>query len=135
MDNLTPEERSERMSRIRNKDTKPELAVRSLVHGMGYRYRLHSHKLPGSPDMVFAGRKKVIFVHGCFWHYHRNCRQYRFPKTNVDFWKPKLEQNRRRDKKNLEELNKMGWNSLVIWECELKDMERLEERIRSFLDS
>lgn len=135
MDNLTPEERSERMSRIRNKDTKPELAVRSLVHGMGYRYRLHSHKLPGSPDMVFAGRKKVIFVHGCFWHYHRNCRQYRFPKTNVDFWKPKLEQNRRRDKKNLEELNKMGWISLVIWECELKDMERLEVRIRSFLDS
>ncbi|HBI46414.1 MAG TPA: very short patch repair endonuclease, partial [Planctomycetales bacterium] len=97
MDSLSPEERSERMSRVRNKDTKPELVVRRLVHSLGYRYRLHSGRLPGRPDIVFAGRKKVVFVHGCFWHRHRGCALCRMPKSRLDFWAPKLEGNRRRD--------------------------------------
>jgi DNA mismatch endonuclease (patch repair protein) len=133
-DFLSPAERSERMSRVHGKDTKIEMKVRRLVHGMGYRYRLHSGRLPGRPDMVFPGRKKVIFVHGCFWHLHEDCSQYRQPKSRRDFWMPKLEQNRARDMKNQEQLRGMGWGVLVIWECELKHPEALSERIKSFLE-
>src|SRR5688500_309840 len=97
MDPLSPDERSERMGRIRAKGTKPEMVVRKLVHGMGYRYRLHSAKLPGKPDLVFTARRKVIFVHGCFWHLHRGCKQYKYPQSRLDFWGPKLEANRKRD--------------------------------------
>lgn len=134
MDTLSPEERSERMSRIRGKDTKPEMRVRRLIHGMGYRYRLHSRKLPGRPDLVFASRGKVIFVHGCFWHMHASCKNNRPPKSRRDFWLPKLRENRKRDKTNQRELEKQGWGILVIWECETKDLDALTERVRNFLE-
>ena len=98
MDTLTSAERSERMGRVRSKDTKPEMLVRSLVHKMGYRYRLHARDLPGKPDMVFSRRGKIIFVHGCFWHRHGTCKNTRWPKSKLEFWKPKLEANSRRDK-------------------------------------
>lgn len=134
VDTLTREERSERMSRIRNKGTKPEMVVRRLIHGMGYRYRLHATDLPGKPDIVFRGRKKVIFVHGCYWHRHEGCKLARLPKSRLDFWQPKLEENRERDKKNLDKLEREGWRALVIWECELADTESLRDRIARFLE-
>ncbi|WDI40219.1 very short patch repair endonuclease [Bremerella sp. P1] len=134
MDTLTPSQRSERMSRVRSKDTKPELRVRKLIHGMGYRYRLHVRKLPGNPDLVFASRRRVIFVHGCFWHRHRGCPNCRLPKSKLDFWEPKLESNARRDTRNQRELRKLGWKVLVIWECQTKDVERLTEVVRSFME-
>lgn len=121
------------MARVRSKDTKPEMQVRRLVHAMGYRYRLHDRKLPGHPDLVFKGRRKVIFVHGCFWHRHEGCGLARLPKSRLDFWLPKLEGNRLRDARKLEQLNQLGWTSLVIWECELKDICLLEKRLKTFL--
>ena len=132
-DPLTRPERSERMSRIRNVDTKPEMVVRRLVHGMGYRYRLHAGDLPGKPDLVFRPRKKVIFVHGCFWHQH-GCRQYRQPRTKRSFWEPKLANNKARDVKVRRELRKLGWHALVIWECQLKKESMLQNRIKRFLE-
>lgn len=133
MDTLTRTQRSERMSLIRSKDTKPEIAVRRLVYSMGYRYRLHDKKLPGHPDMVFRGRSKVIFVHGCFWHLHRNC--CRPPKSRREYWKPKLESNVARDKRTRQQLRRMGWRTLVIWECELRDSRKLESKVRRFLEA
>lgn len=137
MDTLTPTQRSERMSRIRAKDTKPELRLRRLIHGMGYRYRLHRRDLPGVPDLVFPGRRKVIFVHGCFWHRHPDpaCKLARLPKTKRDFWVPKLEGNRRRDIDSEERLRGLGWDVMVVWECQLKekDSESLRDRVRQFL--
>lgn len=123
------------MSRVRGTDTKPELAVRRLVHAMGYRYRLHGRRLPGRPDLVFAGRRKVIFVHGCFWHRHPdpNCKLARLPKSRLDFWRAKLEGNRERDLRNEETLKEQGWEALVIWECQLRDRDRLRDTIRGFL--
>ncbi len=109
------------------------MLVRRLVFSMGYRYRLHDPYLPGHPDMVFKGRRKAIFVHGCFWHRHEGCRLARLPKSRLDFWLPKLEGNRQRDAKKLEQLCQRGWKSLVIWECELKDLGSLEKRLRAFL--
>jgi DNA mismatch endonuclease, patch repair protein len=135
MDVLTPPERSVRMALIRSRDTKPELAVRRLIHGMGYRYRLHDNKLPGKPDLVFKSRLKVIFVHGCFWHLHRNCRNNRPPKSRLDYWLPKLQRNASRDKEARNRLRTMGWRTLVIWECDLDNRERLARNIRKFLDS
>lgn len=134
-DTLTPSERSERMSRVRGKHTKPEMTVRRLVHGLGYRYRLHAKKLPGKPDMAFASRRKVIFVHGCFWHRHNdsNCKLSRLPKSRLDFWLPKLEANAVRDKQREAETAAGGWDVMVIWECQLSDLSSLAERIRSFL--
>jgi len=134
MDTLLPAERSERMALIRSKDTKPELIVRRLVHSLGFRYRLHNRKLPGKPDLVFAGRRKVIFIHGCFWHRHsRTCPLTRLPKSRLDFWKPKLEKNRRRDLKNQRFLRAAGWDILVIWECELSNVESVKLEILKFL--
>jgi len=135
MDTLTPEQRSERMSRVRGKDTKPELVVRRLIHGLGYRYRLHRRDLPGIPDLVFPSRRKVIFVHGCFWHRHPdpNCKLARLPKSKHEFWLPKLEGNRLRDLAKQEQLKKLGWDVMIIWECELRDLDRLGERVREFL--
>ena len=135
MDTLTTAERSERMSRVRSKDTKPELATRTLVHGMGYRYRLHDKGLPGKPDLVFAARGKLIFVHGCFWHRHGSgCHLTRWPKSKLDFWRPKLEQNHLRDKAIRRKLRRLGWRVLVVWECELRDKKTLAERLRAFLE-
>ncbi|WP_245163669.1 very short patch repair endonuclease [Burkholderia latens] len=122
------------MSRIKGKNTKPELIVRSLVHRMGYRYRLHRKGLPGRPDLVFAKRRKVIFVHGCFWHRHEGCRLARLPKSRLDFWRPKLDANAKRDKEVELRLAELGWKVLTIWECEVKEGAALASRIRAFLD-
>jgi DNA mismatch endonuclease (patch repair protein) len=135
MDTLTPAERSERMSRVRSVDTKPEMTVRRLVHRMGFRYRLHNRKLPGNPDLVFARLGKIIFVHGCFWHRHGTCKNTRWPKSKLDFWKPKLEQNQRRDLASQKALRKAGWKLLIVWECQLKDQDKLAEKINRFLTS
>ena len=134
MDSLTPAERSERMSRIKGKNTKPELIVRSLIHRMGYRYRLHGKGLPGRPDLVFAKRRKVIFVHGCFWHRHEGCHLARLPKSRLDFWRPKLEANAERDREVELRLVELGWKVLTIWECEVKEESALASRVRAFLD-
>lgn len=133
-DTLTPEERSHRMSQVRSTDTKPELVVRRLVHGMGYRYRLHRRDLPGTPDLVFPARKAVVFVHGCFWHHHEGCSLARIPKSRIEFWTKKLQGNRERDIRDEGALRAAGWRVLIVWECELKDREALSQRLRRFLD-
>lgn len=135
VDTLTPAERSKRMALVRSRNTKPEMVVRRLVHKMGYRYRLHGKDLPGRPDLVFPRLRKVLFVHGCFWHRHPNpeCKLARLPKSRLDFWRPKLEENRRRDRAQQEALLDMGWRFLVIWECELRDVQNLVEKLRMFL--
>lgn len=135
MDRLTPEHRSWLMSRVGSKDTKPELVVRRLVFAMGYRYRLHSKHLPGSPDLVFPGRKKVIFVNGCFWHGHPGCRYGRLPKSRVEFWQAKIDRNRERDRENIASLEADGWRVLTVWQCELKDIETLANRLNEFIQS
>ena len=124
------------MSAIRSKNMKPELAVRRIVHRLGYRYRLHCKSLPGTPDMVLHKRHSVIFVHGCFWHQHPDplCKDARQPKSNVDYWKPKLLRNQIRDAENEVALKAMGWRILVIWECQTKDELAIEQRILSFLN-
>lgn len=124
---------SERMSRIRSKDTLPELQVRQVLHKLGYRYRLHLTGLPGSPDIVFKGRRKVIFVHGCFWHQHEGCKVSHIPKSNSLFWQEKLERNRKRDTANQQALIGLGWEVMVVWECELADAYGLARRMQSFL--
>ncbi len=135
-DTITRERRSEIMSNIRAKDTKPEMIVRRLTHAMGYRYRVHRTDLPGKPDLVFPGRRKVIFVHGCFWHRHEDpvCTKARLPKSNQDYWLPKLERNMVRDADHITTLGLMGWDVLVIWECEIEKDAGVAERIRQFLD-
>ncbi len=133
-DTLSPEERSERMGRVRNKDTKPEMHVRRLVHSLGYRYRLHSGRLPGRPDLVFPSRGKVIFVHGCFWHRHEGCSRCRLPKSRLDYWVPKLEKNRLRDAENQAKLLELGWDVLVVWECEVEEAAGLPGRVMNFLE-
>jgi DNA mismatch endonuclease (patch repair protein) len=123
------------MSRVKGRDTLPEMLVRRLTFAMGYRYRLHDGRLPGKPDLVFAGRRKVIFVHGCFWHGHEGCRLARTPKSNVEFWERKVEANRRRDQLALNELRSMGWDAHTVWQCELKESERVANAIQSFLEA
>lgn len=120
VDTLSKHERSKRMGLIQSRDTKPEMVVRRLIHRLGYRYRLHCSDLPGKPDLVFRSRSKVILVHGCFWHMHNGCRNCRMPKSNIDFWRRKLESNRKRDIRNKSALSRMGWNYLVVWECQIK---------------
>jgi DNA mismatch endonuclease (patch repair protein) len=134
-DTLTQHQRSERMSRVRGKDTKPEMVVRRLVHGMGFRFRLHRRDLPGVPDLVFVTRKKVIFVHGCFWHRHADsaCKLARLPKSRLDFWLPKLEANEQRDRRNEQALKALGWSAMTVWECQIKDLSSLRNRIWSYL--
>ncbi|WP_302062094.1 very short patch repair endonuclease [Agrobacterium salinitolerans] len=127
--------RSENMRRIRSKDTAPEMAVRRLAHKLGYRYRLHGKSAPGKPDLVFAGRRKVIFVHGCYWHQHPGCPNGRLAKTNGTYWLPKLERNLQRDAQAVAQLSALGWRSFVIWECETKDTSALTEKLKTFLDS
>lgn len=134
MDNLTPQERSRQMSLVRSKDTKPELLVRRLVHALGYRYRLHRKELPGQPDMVFSSRRKVIFIHGCFWHGHI-CSLGRMPKSRVSYWEPKINRNKERDKLTLRRLRALGWRYLVLWECRLRKNAELVKMISNFLES
>ena len=135
LDTLSREARSKLMSRIRGKDTKPELRVRRLVHGLGFRYRLHARDLPGKPDMVFRPTRKVIFVHGCFWHCHAGCSRHRVPRSpeRREFWKAKLEGNVARDRRNREQLEHDGWRVLVIWECESVDFALVTEKVLRFL--
>ncbi len=135
-DTVTPQRRSEIMSNIRAKGMKPEMAVRRLVHAMGYRYRLHRNDLPGKPDLVFLGRRKVIFVHGCFWHQHPDptCNIARRPKSNQHYWLPKLEHNVTRDVKHQARLAELGWSVLVVWECDVAAGDGIADRIREFLD-
>lgn len=135
MDTLSKDQRSERMRRVRAAHTKPEMIVRRLVHALGYRYRLHARDLPGRPDLVFRSRRKVIFVHGCFWHRHPDpaCALARLPKSRQEFWGPKLEGNRARDEATVERLVGAGWDVLTIWECQLRDRDSLSSRVREFL--
>jgi DNA mismatch endonuclease (patch repair protein) len=123
------------MRAVKAKDTAPELRVRRLLHGMGYRYRLHRKELPGHPDLVFPGRKAVIFVHGCFWHGHDCRRGARLPKTHADYWTAKIGRNRDRDARALTALSELGWRVLTLWECELKDEAALRASLRAFLDA
>lgn len=133
-DTLTVAERSECMRRIQGKNTRPEMIVRRLVFSMGYRYRLHRQDLPGCPDLVFPRFKKVVFVHGCFWHSHPGCRRATVPKSNKKYWCSKLEKNRIRDQASQIALQSLGWKAMVIWECEIKNSD-LTEKIRQFLES
>ena len=135
VDTLSPDNRRERMGRIRSKGSKPETAVRRLIHGMGFRYRLHAADLPGKPDLVFRGRHKVVFVHGCFWHRHIGCKLTRMPKTRQEFWRNKLEANRMRDLRNQAALQAGGWATFIAWECEVRDLDALRERVRAFLEA
>lgn len=135
MDRYSPAERRSLMAKVRSKDTHPELVVRRLTHGLGYRYRLHVRSVPGSPDLVFPARRKVIFVHGCFWHRHQCRRGRSMPATNRAFWEQKFKRNRERDRQIGRVLSKDGWKVLVVWECQLKDMEALAHRLVQFLES
>ena len=136
MDVLSPVERSAQMSLVRSKDTKPEWTVRRIVHALGFRYRLHGTLLPGKPDLVFSRLRKIIFVHGCFWHLHGDrCPLTRMPKSRLEFWRTKLQANRRRDDKTLRRLRAAGWSVLVVWECQMREPEVLRARIVKFLES
>lgn len=133
MDSLSPEKRKWVMSQVKGKNTTPEKSVRSLLHRLGFRFRLHKRNLPGTPDIILPKYHSVIFVHGCFWHRHNCPNGQRLPKTNVDFWKNKLDNNAERDLRKLSELRTLGWKVLVVWECEVKDSHRLRNIILSFL--
>lgn len=133
MDIVDQQTRSRMMGRIRGKDTQPELAVRRIAHRLGYRFRLHRRDLPGSPDVVFPGRRKVIFVHGCYWHRHEGCRYCYSPKSNTEFWNAKFERNKERDQAVLSKLKENGWDPLVIWECESADPDELAARLTAHL--
>lgn len=135
-DKLTPARRSENMSRIRSIETRPELHVRKLVRNLGYSgYRLHRKDLPGKPDIAFIGRRKAIFVHGCFWHQHPDpgCLDGRLPKSRQEYWLPKLERNQKRDAAAFKQLVEAGWTVLVIWECDLRREAELTKKIQKFL--
>jgi len=134
MDVFSREKRSQIMSRIGGKNTKPELLVRSILHKMGYRFRLHRNDLPGKPDITLPKYKKVIFVHGCFWHGHADCSRSKRPTTNIKFWRDKLDKNIERDKTLENDLKALGWKVLVVWSCEVKDPVRLKNKLLSFLE-
>jgi len=133
VDKLTPARRSWVMARIRGSDTGPELLVRSIVHRLGYRYRLHDRRLPGSPDLVFPARKRVIFVHGCFWHGH-SCRRGCLPSSNRGFWEEKIRRNKQRDRRVGRLLKRDDWEVLTVWQCQMKNPSKLEKRLTSFLE-
>ena len=133
MDSITPDRRSANMSQIRSKDTKPEMLIRRMLHRLGYRYSLHRRDLPGAPDLVFSSRRKVILVHGCFWHQHEGCIDGRLPKSRQDYWLPKLRHNVERDRRNISKLRRGGWQVLKLWECDIANDESLQERLVRFL--
>ena len=123
------------MRAVRSRDTAPEMIVRRLLHRMGYRYRLHLKDLPGTPDIVFGPRRKLIFVHGCFWHGHACLRGSRLPATNTEYWSSKIRRNVERYARQLEQLHRAGWTALTVWECEISDERVLAENLTSFLDA
>ena len=133
MDKVSPQQRSINMSKVKSKNTKPEKIVRSLLHSLGYRFRLHRKTLPGTPDIVLPKYKAVIFVNGCFWHGHDGCKRATIPDTNKEFWERKISANKVRDQKNIFDLEKLGYRCLVIWQCELKDKNLLIQRLLNFL--
>ncbi|HWK72010.1 MAG TPA: very short patch repair endonuclease [Burkholderiaceae bacterium] len=135
MDTLTAEHRSRVMSRIKGKNTQPEMVVRRLIHALGYRFRLHRRDLPGSPDVVLPGQKKAIFVHGCFWHRHAGCKYAYVPKSNLDFWMKKFDANVRRDNSTVEALKSLNWDVLIVWECQTRDPQHLSGVLERFLSS
>jgi DNA mismatch endonuclease, patch repair protein len=132
-DRLSPSERSQHMRRIRKVDTRAEIIVRRLIHSMGFRFRLHRRDLPGTPDIVMAKTKKVVLVHGCFWHQHAGCRLARLPKTRLDYWLPKLARNAERDRQAEAALGEQGWSVLVVWECEVANLPLLARKLSLFL--
>lgn len=132
-DTVPSEARSRIMARIKSKGMKPEMQVRRLLHGLGYRYRLHRPDLPGRPDLVFPSRRKVVFVNGCFWHRHDGCPRVRVPATNREYWVAKLERNHARDTRNIALLQEQGWEILTVWECELRDVTTITEKMVEFL--
>lgn len=132
-DTRTKQKRREIMQSVKSVNTTPELAVRSLVHRLGYRFRLHYKKLPGKPDLAFPARNKVIFVHGCFWHGHENCAKGKLPKSNLEFWQPKILRNKERDAQRTKEIKSLGWKVLTVWQCELKKVKALQGKIVKFL--
>lgn len=135
VDHVSPTKRSEIMRSVKQTGSSAEMIVRKLVWSLGFRYRLNVKSLPGSPDLVFGGRRKVIFVHGCFWHGHRECAKARLPKSNSDFWAAKIASNMKRDESVRLRLNSDGWSVLTVWQCELRDRDALSEKLRNFLDS
>jgi DNA mismatch endonuclease (patch repair protein) len=132
MDNLSPEDRKKAMKGVRSKNTSAELKVRKNLHRLGYRFRVNFSKLPGHPDIAFTARHKLIMIHGCFWHGH-NCGKQKLPQTNSDYWRTKILKNVLRDQEQVKILEEMGWESLVVWECELKDIQWLQKRLKDFL--
>ncbi len=131
----TTKQRSALMSRVRQSSTKPELEVRKLMHEMGIRFRTKAHDLPGSPDIINRSKKWAIFVHGCFWHAHRGCYRFSIPKSNREFWKKKFEDNSKRDKKKIKEIENLGYSVLIIWQCELDNLDKLKDKILQFMDN
>ncbi|HEX9703048.1 MAG TPA: very short patch repair endonuclease, partial [Rhodospirillales bacterium] len=134
-DSLSASARSVLMARIRGVNTSPEIQVRKLLHSLGYRYRLHAKSLPGTPDIAFTGRKKAIFVHGCFWHRHPGCKKATTPKTRTKFWREKFAANKKRDRRKLAELSELGWDYLVIWECETNSISVIRRKLNFFLSN
>lgn len=132
-DIFSKEKRSRIMASVHGRDTAPEKAVRSMAHRLGFRFRLHVRALPGSPDIVFPRHRKIILVNGCFWHGHKGCRRSKLPASNTDFWKKKISDNAGRDRRNLRALRRMGWDVLILWECELKKPPKLQKRLQKFL--
>lgn len=133
MDKLDPQRRSENMRRIGSKNTKPEVLLRSLLHRRGYRFRIHRKDLPGKPDIVFPGRRKAIFVHGCFWHQHSDCREGRMPRSRQEYWRPKLEKNIARDALAVEQLTSLGWQIAIVWECQLAQAGAIVDKLADFI--
>lgn len=132
-DRFTPEERSRIMAKVKGRNTKPEILVRRLLHRLGYRFRLHRKDIPGKPDIVLPRHRKIILVHGCFWHGH-DCKRGTRPEANADFWNAKIKKNMERDARNTEELRRLGWDVLILWSCEIKDSDKLAERLQCFIE-
>lgn len=135
MDIYDKQKRSEIMSKVRSKNTTPERLVRKILHQMGYRFRLYRSDLPGKPDIVLSKHRKIVLVNGCFWHGHRGCSRARLPNTNVEFWRDKIRRNVERDQENMASLISQGWNVLVVWECETKDVNLLRLKLKEFMES
>jgi DNA mismatch endonuclease (patch repair protein) len=134
-DKFPPEQRSKIMSRVKQRDTAPEITVRRLLHRMGYRFRLQRKDLPGNPDIVLPRHRKIIFIHGCFWHGHEGCRRAARPASNTEFWNRKIDKNMARDTRVISELKKLGWQVLTVWQCQTKDSIALQAYLTQFLES